>query len=71
MKKEGIRRLSIAGGVLTALGVFLTMFAVIQPPVAYLWRIAVFSVVCGVFAWGSIKLIAWVIEGFVGRQDSK
>jgi hypothetical protein len=63
-RREGVNRLSVAVAVVTPVVVFFFILFASNPPAAYLWRVAALALVCGFLAWGLVKLIAWVIDGF-------
>jgi hypothetical protein len=65
-KNEGVRRLSIAVGILAGIACcsFL-LFTLNGSAPAIAWVVAVaLSVAAGFAAWALVLLVAWVIEGF-------
>jgi len=60
VKREGVRRLSIVLGILTAIVVFFAIVTSANLSAEYVPRIALVSLVCGAAAWGLVHLIAWV-----------
>ena len=70
-KREGVKRLSIALGILTAIFVFFAILAAFDPKPDYLPRIVIASLVCGVAMWGIGHLVAWVIEGFKRDRSTR
>ena len=70
-RKEGVKRLSIAAAAITPIGVFFAIIMTVEPTGVYVLRIAVFSLFCGFFAWGLVRLVAWVIEGFFRQASGK
>jgi hypothetical protein len=67
-KKEGFKRLSVAAAAVTPVVVFFSILLSIRPPAEDLPRVAWFSLVCGLFAWGLVRIVAWIIDGFGQAQ---
>lgn len=70
-RKQGVKRLSIAVAVVTPVVVFFGICLSVNPDANYLWRIAGFLILCGFFAWGLIRLIAWLIDGFTKTSSEE
>lgn len=68
-RKEGVKRLSIAAAVVTPVLAFVAIGFYTQ--VKDVWSIVIFSLLCGVFAWGLVRLSAWVIDGFVRTSSEE
>ena len=68
VKSEGIRRLSIAVGLVAALVVLLGIPVLVEGTLALgaeVWLLLLgLCVFVGVLGWGLVQLVGWVISGF-------
>jgi hypothetical protein len=60
-RKQGMKRLSIAAGVVTLPIVFFAMEAATNAIGSEVLGIGLFSLLCGVFVWGIVRLVG---EGY-------
>lgn len=71
--RHGFRRLAIAAAILTGAAALVLLVTHI-PPDAIAWRVAlVVPLLVGLAAaaaWGIVRLIAWVVEGFAPLKKS-